>query len=163
QEAGLSIGSIYKHMQSKEDVLIALNAEALKHRHGIYLRTFALALSTPEKLMAASLFDYKLVNRTSFDDQLSLFVFNDAILNRGSERWVSVLHEWRMANKKLFEDLMKSAIASSELRHDGDPQPVLDRLYTGLWLLQAGHRDIASQKRGRNKALTLLIQRHSPI
>lgn len=163
QEAGLSVGSVYKHMQSKEDVLIALNAHALEHRHSIYRRTFALPLSTPEKLMAASLFDYNLVNRTSFDDQLSLFVFNDAILNRGSERWISVMLEWRFANIALFEELIKAAIATRELHHHGDPQPLLDRLYTGLWLLNVGHRDLASQKRGHNKALTLLIERDSPI
>jgi len=163
KEAKMSVGSIYKHMQTKEDVLIALNTEALQHRHKVYKRAFTLPLTTPEKLMAASLFDYNVVNLTPFDDQLSMFVFNDAILDRGSERWISQMLEWRFANIGLFEGLMRNAVEAGELRHEGDPKTLLDQLYAGLWLLNVGHRDLASQSRGHNDALSLLIQRNSPI
>lgn len=163
KEAALSVGSIYKHMQTKEDVLIALNAEALEQRHKVYKKTFSLPLSTPERLMAASLFDYDLVNRTPFDEQLAMFCFNDAVLRRGSERWVSVMVERRFANIALFEQLMRDAIDAGELRHEGGPQPLLDRLYSGLWLLNVGHRTLASQTRGHDRSLSLLIERDSPI
>jgi AcrR family transcriptional regulator len=163
KEAGLSVGSIYKHMQTKEDVLLSLNTEALMQRHGVYQRIFALPLSTPERLMGSSLFDCTIVNRTSFDDQLSMFVFNDAILNRGSERCVSRMLEWRFSIIGLFENLLRAAVTNSELRHEGDPQPLLDRLYSGLWFLNVGHRTVASQSRGHDESLSLVVGRESSL
>ena len=55
KRAGLSVGSIYKHVQSKEDVLVAIGTRMMANQHRVFGEVLALPLKTPERLIAVSL------------------------------------------------------------------------------------------------------------
>lgn len=55
KKAMLSMGSVYKFVQSKEDIVTALASEAFDYRSSVYARVLNLTLSAPEKILSISL------------------------------------------------------------------------------------------------------------
>lgn len=141
--AGMSMGSIYKHVQTKEDVLIALDVMLLKRELKVYQQLSDLPLTTPEKLIASCLFDYGKTTLYAFDVQLDLLVGNEAIINRGSPTWVERMHQEGMAIGDFFNDMLLQAQQSGEMTPQGDPVQEVEDLSLGLWALDVGNMRVS--------------------
>ncbi len=102
--AGLSMGSVYKFVQCKEDVLIALATQMFQEKQRVFKQVLALPLTTPERLIAISLLDFSKVQMFSFDDQLESIVNTRAIMKRSSRRWL----EHMINSSKVCELAFKS-------------------------------------------------------
>ena len=142
KSAGLSMGSIYKHVQSKEDVLIALAAKMYVNELQVYHQVLTLPLTIPEKIIATNLIDRRKVQTYSFEGQLDNLVSSAALLKRGSPMWIE-----RMLNssKKIeleFEQFFMAASASGEFISGVEAEEEICLLF---WSLTAGYFQLVRQ------------------
>ncbi|MFT4927786.1 MAG: AcrR family transcriptional regulator [Phenylobacterium sp.] len=139
KKAGISMGSIYKHVQTKEDVLIALDVMLLKRELVTYRKLQPLELTTPEKLISCFLLDYQKTNLHSFDVQLGMLVGNEAILKRGSVAWVERMRQGGKELCGFFDEILNQAVNRKELTLPDHNPDELYQLNTGLWALNVGN------------------------
>lgn len=136
--AGISIGSLYKHVQSKEDVLIALATQMYSHNQTGFETLFKLPLTTPEKLAGLCLVDHYKIERFSFSAQLDSLISCDAILQRASVGWIEKMKRGVQNCKAIFDQLLLDASKNGELLLEtGDRQ--LEELNIGCWSMHAGY------------------------
>ena len=83
--AGISMGSVYKHVQSKEDVLLALATAHFRNMHENFTAIYQLPLTTPERYIALNLVDKGKPDLFPFASHLEMLITNDAILSCGSD------------------------------------------------------------------------------
>lgn len=166
--AGISMGSIYKHVQSKEDVLIALAVKVQQNLLGIFERIYKLELTMPEKLIAGMMLDYSKINLYSFDCQLDMLVNNEAFIQRASKNWLlqmqisgNALESYNydriieaMQSGELIAEISPSAccpdfLAAQERGEDLTPmtqQFCANELNVGMWALHVGAMQVMLQK-----------------
>jgi AcrR family transcriptional regulator len=113
--ACLSMGSVYKFVQCKEDVLIALATEMYQERQRLFKHVLSLPLTTPERIIAISLLDYSKVRMYSFDDQLESIVNTRAIMKRSSRKWLEQMIKCCQTCENTFQYFIQAAADSGEL------------------------------------------------
>jgi AcrR family transcriptional regulator len=134
--AGLSMGSVYKFVQCKEDVLIALATKMYQERQQVFKQVLSLPLTTPERIIANSLLDLSKVQMYSFDDQLESIVNTRAMMKRCSRRWLEQMIMRGKVCESLFQNFLQAAANSGELRassHD------IKEISLGTWSLAVGY------------------------
>jgi len=136
--AGISIGSLYKHVQSKEDVLIALAAQMYCHNQAGFATLFELPLTTPEKMTGLALVDHYKIERFSFAAQLDSLISCDAILQRASAGWIEKMKRSVQGCKSIFDKLLIDAINNGELLLATDDRQ-LEELNIGCWSMHTGY------------------------
>ncbi|MCW9036020.1 MAG: TetR/AcrR family transcriptional regulator [Rhodospirillales bacterium] len=146
-EAGISIGSVYKHVQCKEDVMIALVARTFAHALSNFQNIMEMPLTMPERCMASILPDFSICGLYPFDGHLQSLVSNDAVLVKGSPRWRNqMLQEQRNVEGHFYKHT-EEAFDLGELRGT-DKIATLDQLNLGMWALASGFSDISLLKSG---------------
>ncbi|MEM6273751.1 MAG: TetR/AcrR family transcriptional regulator [Myxococcota bacterium] len=151
KEAGLSLGSIYKHVQSKEDVLLAVATRVLRHQSRTFIDMLGLPLTTPERLVCDLLLSSEARNLYPFGFHLETLTSNDAILQRASPRWVSELQRIDDENQNLFVAALDKAVAEGELQvNAGEAQEVARKLFIGCWSLTVGFMQVAHRRAARS-------------
>ena len=134
--AGLSMGSVYKFVQCKEDVLIALATRMYQERQSVFKKVHALPLTTPERIIATSLLDFSKVQMYTFDNQLESIVNTEAMMKRCSERWLTQMKACGERCQKMFQQLLQTAADSGELiSGSGD----IEEINLGTWSLSVGY------------------------
>lgn len=137
--AGMSMGSIYKHVQVKEDVLVALTVSFLHNRLDYFKPFFNLKLTTPEKLLGVHLSNRDKLDLYPFERPLEHLIANDAILHKSSPGWIAKLNQINQQIDNQFRTLLRDACESGELIAEGD---TLVELEYGLWALAVGNDHI---------------------
>jgi len=134
--AGLSMGSVYKFVQCKEDVLVALATRMYQERHCVFKKVLSLPLTTPERLIATSLLDCSKVQMYTFDNQLESIVNTEAMMKRCSARWLTQMIACGERCQSMFQKLLQNAADSGELssgRRD------VEEINIGIWSLSVGY------------------------
>lgn len=144
--AGLSMGSVYKFVQCKEDLLIALATKMYQERHRIFSQVLSLPLTTPERIIALSLLDCSKVQMYSFDDQLESIVNTCAIRKRSSQRWLDSMYGCCDTCEAAFHHLLKTAIDTQELNASTSE---MEQINIGAWSLTEGYFQIVRIHHGR--------------
>jgi len=134
--AGLSMGSIYKFVQCKEDVLIALATRMYQQRQGIFKKVLALPLTTPERIIATSLLDFSKVHMYTFDNQLESIVNTEAMMKRCSERWLTQMIVCGERCQTMFQQFLQTAADSGELTSGTRD---IEEINLGTWSLSVGY------------------------
>jgi AcrR family transcriptional regulator len=134
--AGLSMGSVYKFVQCKEDVLIALATRMYQERQRIFRQVLSLPLTTPERIIANSLLDFSKVQMYAFDDQLESIVNTRAMMNRCSPRWLDQMIACGKVCEGIFQEFLQAAAQSGELT-SGERD--IDEINSGTWSLAIGY------------------------
>ncbi|NQZ21445.1 MAG: TetR/AcrR family transcriptional regulator [Colwellia sp.] len=146
--AGLSMGSVYKFVQCKEDLLIALATKMYQEKQRVFSQVLALPLTTPERIIGLSLLDFSKVQMYSFDDQLESIVNTNSIMKRSSPRWLDYMFNCCKVCEDSFQVLLQTAIDSEEL------QPVagneMEQINIGAWSLTVGYFQTVRLHHGRN-------------
>ncbi|MEE2732568.1 TetR/AcrR family transcriptional regulator [Ketobacter sp.] len=151
KSAGLSMGSIYKHMQSKEDVLVALGYRSNVRLKNVFSEVLALPLPVAVRLIAVQLFCHEKVALYSFSQHLDTLLANEAILQRASERWLQRFIEEHIAIEALFRRTIFDACDAGELSVSADGQEAMaHEMVIGLWSLCVGHTQVIMQRSARN-------------
>jgi len=134
--AGLSMGSVYKFVQCKEDVLIALATRMYQQRQSVFKKVLTLPLTTPERILATSLLDFSKVQMYNFDNQLESIVNTDAMMKRCSERWLTQMIACGERCQAMFQQFMQAAADSGELTSGSRD---IEEINLGTWSLSVGY------------------------
>mgnify|MGYP000187929356 CR=1 FL=1 len=134
--AGLSMGSVYKFVQCKEDVLIALATRMYQERQQVFKKVLSLELTTPERIIAASLLDFSKVQMYNFDSQLESIVNTDAMMKRCSSRWLTQMIACGERCQAMFQSFLQTAATSGELT-SGERD--IEEINLGTWSLSVGY------------------------
>lgn len=149
-KAGLSMGSIYKHIQSKEDVLVALGYRAQIHFEQLARRVMELPLPYSARVVAVQLVESPHFYPYRFGAQLITLLGNEAILRRASPGWLEKYIARDIAVEMLFNEQLREATRRGELLVTGpDQEAVLNELNTALWSLCVGHTQVMRQRNAR--------------
>ncbi|WP_019029207.1 TetR/AcrR family transcriptional regulator [Colwellia piezophila] len=134
--AGLSMGSVYKFVQCKEDVLIALATRMYQQRQGVFNKVLALPLTTPERIIALSLLDFSKVQMYNFDHQLESIVNTEAMMKRCSQRWLTQMIACGERCQTMFQQFLQTAADSGELTSGNRD---IEEINVGAWSLSIGY------------------------
>ena len=134
--AGLSMGSVYKFVQCKEDVLIALATRMYQQRQQTFKKVLSLELTTPERIIATSLLDFSKVQMYNFDSQLESIVNTDAMMKRCSSRWLTQMIACGERCQIMFQSFLQIAATSGELT-SGERD--IEEINLGTWSLSVGY------------------------
>lgn len=155
KKAGMSMGSIYKHVHTKEDVLIALSKHGFIRLRETFTAIFNTPLSIAEQLIALSLLDYSKVDPYPFTRHLEMLVSNSALLKRSSPQWQQQMNHACDGIDELMLAHFRQAVADGELTTAGDEDTFLQQLQLGIWAINVGHIQVLLQTHSENQASNL--------
>jgi len=148
--SGLSMGSIYKHIQTKEDVLIALATDMFKNLRQVFEHFLALPLTMPEKLLGIGLMTPEKYQLYSFDAHLEMMIGNEAVLKRASNGWIEKMVRVEEPLEQLFRDAISAAVDSGELALNGqNSEAVVEEILVAIWSMNVGFFQVAFQRHAR--------------
>lgn len=169
KESGFSMGSIYKHIQTKEDVLVALAYRVYCNLFDVFSAIDSLPLTTPQRLVAAKLFCKEKVCLYEFDGHLENLVNSKAVLQRASAHWLEKMIRMDKSIEDLFTTIIRNGCNSGELIVELECQESLvEEINVGLWSLCVGFNQVVVQLDARNAIgegtdLSLMVGPGSPI
>ncbi len=148
KEAGVSIGTLCKHVQSKEDVLVALAVRMFQRLHNTFAKALELPLSSPEKIIAVALINPNKTQCYMFDSHLDALVNCEAILRRASPRWLENMSKSVEDISQLFSDHWQRAMDDGELDLEAS-QATLDEINTACWSMHVGYTQVVLRHHSR--------------
>ncbi|MFD2167033.1 TetR/AcrR family transcriptional regulator [Thalassotalea euphylliae] len=140
--AGLSMGSIYKHVQCKEDIIFALASRMFSRHQEVFSQVLASELTAPEKIVALTLMDPKKIEVYPFDAHLEGFATNELIISRTSQRWTERMMQSHEKCETIFNKFMHQAAFSGELTLNGNIDEMVEEINLGSWALMVGYQCI---------------------
>jgi len=151
--AGLSMGSVYKHIQSKEDLLVALAAQLSTQILHVFKTILELPYSAAAKLVSLQMLNPSALYSQEFASQLFILVANAPVLNRVSPRW---RHELMQADEQisgLFVHMLKTAIKQQQLLCDDDlAEALIEEIIIGHWSMNVGFIQVVQQQQAYEKS-----------
>jgi AcrR family transcriptional regulator len=144
----ISMGSVYKFVQCKEDLLIALATKMYQERQRLFQQVLSLPLTTPERIIAISLLDFSKVRMYSFDDQLESIVNTKAIMKRSSRRWLEKMISCCQRCENSFLHFLQAAANSGELT-SGERD--IEEINLSSWSLAVGYFQTVRLHHNRNE------------
>lgn len=151
KEAGLSMGSVYKHIQTKEDVLVALATQTYIKLENTLSQILDLPLSMPERLLAFSLMNPDKVRQYPFEDHLEMLIGNEAILKRASCGWIEKLMKLDQSLEKQFVETLCRTVEEGELViSDEERDDILEEILVSLWAMCVGYKQVEFQRHARS-------------
>lgn len=150
KEAGLSMGSVYKFVQSKEDILLALASQSFKYGSEVFDKVLSLPMSTPEKVLAVSLIAPKKLHCFDFDYELQSYATNEAVIRRASPMWTGKVIEACTRCESLFRQTLCQGIREGELQVDckaeGDLESTMEEIIISGWAMTTGYEQVLRVK-----------------
>ena len=148
--AGLSMGSIYKHVQCKEDIIFALATKVFRHNSNNFKKVLKLPLTTPEKLVAISLLSPEKNALFPFDSHLESFAANEVVIASASPLWTERMIKAHEECEKVFNECMTHAAQSGEIILGNNPEQLIEEINLGGWALYSGYQYVARVVQIRN-------------
>ncbi len=140
--AGLSMGSIYKFVQTKEDLVMALAYESFTHTSSVFKQVLSLPLSTPERMLAVCLISPQKLKRFSFDYELQSYSTNEAVIKRASEFWTNKIIESCGGCENVFKQALIDGIEAGELQATPDLHDMVEEIIITGWALTVGYEQV---------------------
>lgn len=150
KHAGMSMGSVYKFVQSKEDVLLALATAHFNNLRKNFAAIYQLPLSTPERYIALNLVDKTKANLFPFASHLEMLITNDAILSCGSDLWKHKFYSADSGVDGECNGCVKKAIETGELTVPLADKEYASKFTLGLWAISVGFTHVSKQLRGKH-------------
>lgn len=140
--AGLSMGSIYKFVQSKEDMILALACQSFSYISSIFEKVLKLPLSEPEKILAVSLISPKKLQYFEFDYELQSYATNEAIIRRASSMWTDKMIKASEHCEQVFKLSITEGITAGELKGVPNLGEVIEEIIVSSWALNVGYEQV---------------------
>lgn len=147
--AKLSMGSVYKFVQSKEDIVIALACEAFRHKSSVFEQVLNLPLSAPEKILAISFISPEKLQRFAFDYDLETYTTNEAVLRRASQNWINKLIETSAHCEQLFTVKLTEDIIAGHLEEVPNLSEVIEEIILSGWSMTVGYEQVRRVRQTR--------------
>jgi AcrR family transcriptional regulator len=144
--AGLSMGSVYKFVQSKEDIILALAHQSFSHASATFERVLQLPLSTPEKVLAVTLIAPKKLQCFDFDYELQSYATNEAVIKRASQLWTAKVIEACNFCEQNFKLAIIEGINAGELQDTPDLTEVIEEIIVSCWAMTVGYDQVQRVK-----------------
>ena len=144
--AGLSMGSIYKHVQCKEDIILALGMRSFACLAGVFEQVLSLDITTPEKIVGIGLLSKEKTQVYPFDSQLMAMATNEAVIKRASPYWTERLVRSSESCEAMFNKWMHKAAFSGELILNGNTEAHIQEFCLGTWALTVGFDEVQTMK-----------------
>lgn len=145
KRAGMSMGSIYKHIHSKEDVLLALATKTQQRLKECFSDIYAQPITAPEHLIGLSLIDFNKVDPFPFSRHLEMLVSNHVILERASPIWRKRLEDSADALTRVCKSSIEAAISKDELIVKDSEADIGHQVMLGIWSLNVGSIQVGLQ------------------
>ncbi|AQS37078.1 transcriptional regulator, TetR family [Shewanella psychrophila] len=143
KKAGLSMGSVYKHIQSKEDVLVALSVRLDSQASNVIRFILALPYSLPAKIVAINLVSQESMYIYSFSYQLLTMISSRDLLAKASDKWLAKLSLVSTEIRFQFQDALREAVGSEELLCEEEEKEALIEEFMLLhWAVNIGSPQI---------------------
>ena len=140
--AGLSMGSVYKFVQSKEDIILALAYESFTHASEVFAKVLSLPLTTPEKVLAVGLISPKALQRYPFDYELQSYATNEAVIKRASSMWTQRMIEASTRCEQAFKLALTHGINSGELEEVPNLAEIIEEIIISGWAMTVGYEQV---------------------
>lgn len=145
--AGLSMGSVYKHVQSKQDVLVALAARFEEHAIKLISEILDLPYSPQTKLVALQLLSPEVVYLYGFGGQLIYLLNNEDFLAKASEKWLMKFFDGSKKMEDKFESIMNEAADNGDLICTEDNRDeLINDILMSQWALNVGFPQVVYHK-----------------
>jgi len=162
KEAGLSMGSIYKHIQSKEDVLVALATQGYRHLEQVFQRVMALPLPYVHRLIGIQLLGNDVISLYPFGSHLEMLVSSAAVRQRASASWLEQMTRADIACEEQCTSNILKAVSAGELDvSDQQREAMTEEIKLGSWSLHVGFVQVARQRSVRQLDTELAEQPNS--
>lgn len=143
KEAGLSMGSVYKHIQSKEDVLVALSVRVDRQAYAIIREILQLPYSLPSKIVAINLVSQEAMYTYDFSYQMLSMLNSKDLLAKASQNWLSKFHQVSADIRGLFQEALLDAMHSDELLcEDNEKETLIEEFLLLHWAINLGYPQI---------------------
>mgnify|MGYP000515666149 CR=1 FL=1 len=143
KKAGLSMGSIYKHVQCKEDIIFALARRVFVQHSAIFADIMGMEeFTTPEKVMAIALLGPAKIQVYPFDNQLQTFANNEAVIRRASNLWTERMMKACEVCEEIFRKSMHKAAYNRELILNSDIENTVEHFNLSCWALIEGYQSV---------------------
>ncbi len=137
--AGISMGSVYKHVRRKEDVLVALATNMYRRMLPVWQTILQMPLSFPEHMMGIFLVTPEKMHQYKFGVHLEKLIINEAVLQRASTHWIRELVNAELRFDNTFKDEVSKAVEQGELLVSAEEADTLrEEMCVGLWSLHVG-------------------------
>ena len=140
--AGLSMGSVYKFVQSKEDIILALAYQSFCHLSETFERVLNLPIATPEKILAVTLISPKALQKFSFDYELQSYATNRAVIERASDRWTDTMIQANNNCEQSFKLALTEGINAGELKPVPNLSEVIEEIIISGWAMTVGYEQV---------------------
>ncbi len=162
RRAGCSVGTLYTHFESKEDVILAVAVESVTCLETLAERVAALPLRTPARLLGIVAADFLRRQARPEMAELEQLVLNASIWRRASRSRVAELRSRIEGVSNGVRNLMRDAEAAGEFATAPAPGWV-DLIDYGLWGLVAGLNDLGGVREHVARSLDHSLQPGSPL
>lgn len=140
--AGMSMGSIYKHVQCKEDIIFALATRVYRHQSAIFSQVLNLPITTPEKIIGLTLLNPRKIKLYEFDSHLESFATNELVIKRTSQRWTDHMINAHENCEAIFSQCMHQAVANGELSFEGELDSMIEEINLSCWAMHVGFQHV---------------------
>lgn len=140
--AGLSMGSVYKHVQCKEDIILALAHLSSTHQSSVFRQVLQLDLSPAETIIGISLLNPTKNQLYDFDCELHSFACSEAVIKRASVAWTDRMLQANENCASQFTQLFEQAAADGHFLENEDLPSLISELNLGAWALMVGFHEV---------------------
>lgn len=147
------MGSVYKHIQSKEDVLVALAVQMTHQTLTVISDILKLPYSLSSKIVALNLASEESMYIYPFGYRLFTMLNSLNLLNKASQGWVDKLATVSLQIHDCFENELSNAIEQGELILGSDNKDsLIEEFMLTHWTLSVGFPLVVSHSCNPNLA-----------
>nr|WP_277345730.1 TetR/AcrR family transcriptional regulator [Pseudomaricurvus alkylphenolicus] len=143
RKSEMSMGTVYKHFYSKEDLIVALCTLSIEHRVQVLEKLFSMFMNTPQKLAACCLLNTDKMKRYPFSGELEVLSASESLLARVSELRRDRLEKANACHDDLVVHLLEAAINNGELILDDG----IERRLNHLFFLILGYLKVGNESK----------------
>lgn len=140
--AGLSMGSVYKFVQTKEDLILALAYQSFTHASKIFDQVLNLPFAAHEKILAVSLVSPKALQLFDFCYELQSYATNEAVIKRASAMWTTKMIEASNQCEQIFKLTLTDGINAGELKAVPNLAEVIEEIIISGWAMTVGFEQV---------------------
>jgi len=167
-KAELSMGSVYKHFQCKEDIVMALTSASFSHISSVFQHVFNLPLTTPEKIIALCLLSPEKMQLFSFGSELESYATNDAVIRKASPLWTQKMIEAGALCEQTFKTRLAEGITTKDFANSVDLDTFIEEITVSGWAMNAGYEQVLRVQQSRqivegNASLSMPLETMDPL